>query len=542
MNTVMSSDPNNNSTGSVCIYVFPMASRMLLDPSCYNKVKFFLLGRIKVGQAAVTEDALPLTEDRKTGQASFFRFKKQVQKVMLSFIKHIYLILLLSDQALYTLLTLPQNGEKPFFKTPDLNLPHPDESPLEPHCSLPPIESFRVEGSDSVFLGKEAMLHREDSPHSSSSITHYSASSLKRKPSNLDTNLAANEARLVVKKRRVISKDKGGDRPRDNGEFANQGSISTYSGSHKFNMHRTLIENLKCEPSPQNTNSFVRESSQDAYEIINVDDWNFLKKVPHKESNSDLKDYQKTKTDYMFEFIENLHTKERYSRKDEIMSDTAGRKAAVILKMYNQCKKRFAYPLELTRNNRQRIVLRNILWIAREKIYLRRFKNSLAEISKGWEEGLKARIRNSSTRLLRIESKTSLIVEYVGKINIIATGLIVLYLALFQEHEEGKLTKEFIQGVLDFLKGLWREIDKGDNEDLQGRIFAQNLHRLLSLEDDCLDFSHKNMPQNIMSVSRNFAEYWLETRYPKLEISGKKDYRETMAEIINKIIFFSDYE
>ncbi|KAA1116088.1 hypothetical protein PGTUg99_034665 [Puccinia graminis f. sp. tritici] len=111
---------------------------------------------------------------------------------MLYFIKHVYLILLLSDQYLYTLSALPQNGEKAFFKTPDLNLPHPDESPLESLCSLPPTESFRVEGSDSVLLGKEATLQ------SSSSIPHYSASSLKRKPSTLDTNLAANEARLVV--------------------------------------------------------------------------------------------------------------------------------------------------------------------------------------------------------------------------------------------------------------------------------------------------------------------------------------------------------
>ncbi|KAA1131417.1 hypothetical protein PGTUg99_009297 [Puccinia graminis f. sp. tritici] len=455
---------------------------------------------------------------------------------MLYFIKHVYLILLLSDQYLYTLSALPQNGEKAFFKTPDLNLPHPDESPLESLCSLPPTESFCVEGSDSVLLGKEATLQ------SSSSITQHSASSVKRKPSTLDTNLAANEARLVVKKRRVISKDKKEDWPRDNEKIVNQGSTSTYSGSHKLNIHRTPIENLKYKLSPQNTNSFVLESSQDAYQIINVHDWNFLKKVPHKESNSDLEDYQKTKTDCMFEFIEDLNTKEGYSKKDKIMSNTAGKKAAVILKMYNQCKERFAYPSEMTRNERQRIVLRNILWISREKIGLRKFKNSLEEISKGLEKGLKARMGNSSKRILRFKSKKSLIVEYVGKINIIATGLTVLYLALFQEHEEGKLTKEFIQGVVDFLKGLWTEIDKGENEDLQKRIFAQNLHRLLSLEDNHLDFSHKNMPQNIMSVSRNFAEYWIETRYPKLEILGKKDYREPMAEIINKIIFFSDYE
>ncbi|KAA1070965.1 hypothetical protein PGTUg99_013899 [Puccinia graminis f. sp. tritici] len=177
----------------------------------------------------------------------FFRFIKQVRKIMFNFIKQVFFMSLVSDQARLTLLTLPQIGEESVFELPDLNLPYPDESPLQSFYSS---KNSHVDGLDPVL--KQAMLHCEEIPHSSTSTTHdYSASSLKRKTNNLDTSLAAKEARIVPKKRpKAISNDQRESKPRDNREIVDQGSTSNFGA---LNIHHTRIENLKDALSPQKT-------------------------------------------------------------------------------------------------------------------------------------------------------------------------------------------------------------------------------------------------------------------------------------------------
>ncbi|KAA1074486.1 hypothetical protein PGT21_007502 [Puccinia graminis f. sp. tritici] len=345
---------------------------------------------------------------------------------------------------------------------------------------------------------------------------------------------------MVVKRRKAIPNDQVEDKPRDNGEIVDQDSTSNPSAA--LDIHHTSTKNLKNKLSPQNTHNLPLGSRRDAHEIPNLNDWNFLKKDARKSRNNIPEDQKKTRTDWMFDFIEKLNSQEGYSQKDKILSTIACKKAALILKMYDKCKEKFPYPSGMHRNGRQAVVLKNILWISREKLELGRFRDGFEKNLLALVTGLQSRKRNSSKEILRFDSKTSLILEYVSKINIITTSLAVLYLALFQEHGEGGLTKEFVQAVLDFLKDFWTKIDKGDNADLQKRIFAQHLHRLLSLEEEDLDLGHKNMPQCIMAVSWNIIEYWSEIKYPKLEVSGRKDYRVSMTEIINKIIFFSDYE
>jgi hypothetical protein len=453
---------------------------------------------------------------------------------MFNFIKQVFLIALVSDQARLTVLALPRIGEEYVFELPDLNLPYQDESPLQSFYST---ENSHFDGLDPVL--KQAMLHCEEIPHSSPSTTQdYSASSLKRKSSNLDTNLAAKDARIVEKRPKAISNDRKPDKPRDNGEIVEQHFTSNYPGD--LNIHHTPIENLKDALSPQSTRNLL-EPSDDVYRISNVNDWNFLKKATHKSGNNDLGDYQKTKTDWMFDFVKRLNSKEEYSPKEKEFSNIAGKKAALILKMFDKCKKNFAYPSGMQRNIRQGIILKNILWISREKLHLGRFRNTYEEISTELVNSLKSRMHNSSKKLLQLDKKTSQIMEYVAKINIITTSLAILYLALFQEHAEGELKKEFILGLLDFLKDFWKDIVKGNHKDLKVRNFAQHLHHLLNLED-ADEMARRNVPQCIMTVSWNIIGYWSEKKYAKLKVSGSKEYGQSMTEIINKIIFFSDYQ
>ncbi|KAA1105009.1 hypothetical protein PGTUg99_005517 [Puccinia graminis f. sp. tritici] len=177
---------------------------------------------------------------------------------MLNFIKQVFLISLMSDQVRLTLLTLPQTGEESVLELPDLNLPYSDESPLQ---SLYSSKNSHVDRSDPVL--KQAMLHCDEIPHSSPSTTHdHSASSLKRKTNNLDTNLAAKKARIVPEKRsKAVSHDQKEDKPRDNGEIVDRGPTSNYSGALKI--HHTPIENLKDARCPQSRQKFPLEPSRD---------------------------------------------------------------------------------------------------------------------------------------------------------------------------------------------------------------------------------------------------------------------------------------
>jgi hypothetical protein len=126
-------------------------------------------------------------------------------------------------------------------------------------------------------------------------------------------------------------------------------------------------------------------------------------------------------------------------------------------------------------------------------------------------------------------------IEVIEKLTKCTTFLNLIYLSFLKEHENGQLTKGYIEDFLDFLKTLWQDIESGKNEQLISKNpFAQTLHDMLKFKTS---WGPINTPHISLRIAWDIVQYWA-----KKHNRFFPDCTSNLSEIVNKIIFFSNYE
>ncbi|OAV99318.1 hypothetical protein PTTG_25347 [Puccinia triticina 1-1 BBBD Race 1] len=191
------------------------------------------------------------------------------------------------------------------------------------------------------------------------------------------------------------------------------------------------------------------------------------------------------------------------------------------------------YPDEeiLPRSARGLEILKTILKLSDEKLDLERypvFSNHIVEyMTQKLREHLKHACNKSWGNIGNIATR----IEYIKKLTKCMVFLHIVLLCLFNEHENGILTKGYIEDYLIDLGHVWRDIESGSNNMLKDDV-GQRMHEFLTFK--------QNWP--ITGAGSVLGTAWKIVRHCAKEKSNffPADHG-IVAEMVNKLILYSNY-
>jgi hypothetical protein len=114
--------------------------------------------------------------------------------------------------------------------------------------------------------------------------------------------------------------------------------------------------------------------------------------------------------------------------------------------------------------------------------------------------------------------------------------MIILVLSLYKQHGQETLQVDAINKHLKFIKELWFRLEEdrfvpGEN------VWEQNIHDMLKFPLSTL----ASQPIRRYGHCRNFLRYWIEKNNMQVRREdGKIVHRDTVIELMNKLIYFSN--
>ncbi|POW08159.1 hypothetical protein PSTT_07739 [Puccinia striiformis] len=368
----------------------------------------------------------------------------------------------------------------------DLNKPPPDEAltaALFP--SQPPAEPLRAFGADHNMERQEAKPYPPIAAEACSSASFH-----KRQGDDLGL-----ESKLLPKRRKkTISQHQ---------EFASAEDpvINTAEDSHQ---KPSASQTTKEAPTPTEGSDVKLNARHDkntplnfnkqTYTVLNVHNWKFVrtterKKTPMATCRQPPKNPQ---------LINYLNSSIRHN-------------TGLFLKRYARYRNQVCYPVA-DDAHRISFIFENVLRIADEKFGLKRSDTFLKEMEDSLAINLKS-ARNSSSKGAISTSPIATVIRYAEKLNRSATVLIVLYLTLFEGHQEGRLTTELIESILSFLGDFWRKIMQQDESELsvgEKRDFLGTLNRIVHFKKG----ASKNTlgKSHILYMAWNIVRFWVKTQ------------------------------
>ncbi|KAA1074488.1 hypothetical protein PGT21_007572 [Puccinia graminis f. sp. tritici] len=460
-----------------------------------------------------------------------------------SFFLKLYLnsLFLLTDQALINKKFSTQEENEMAFLVPDLNLPLSEEASLVSLLPLPPSQHLHIFGKDCVSHQKQVEIHPTISAKDSLSMIGSSISS-KRKNESLDTEPIMNKKYILEDKRQKdISKSL---------ELAQDENLG---GDQKY-CHKNAI-NLKQEENGSmllNTHSptiCALELNNGKYKLLDFENWTFIQLDPQEEASKRSQiTSEKPPTEKLLECLYQViypRRKNEMIKKNEKNPISIPRDNPIgILSRFLRHRNKIPYPTESDYNGRIQSMTKVILKLAKNKIGLDRCIAFNKEMQDLLTLNLNSEIKTYQNQ--NIESKNiPKMILLIEKLNKVVTVLILIHVSLFKEEgEQFRITEDFIKGVLEFLGSFWREIAQGTQELIGKEEWSQNLHDVFTFKKKIFNYKNKDKPYNMWSLSFNIVKYWAykTDRVVASEASNNKDYQYAISEIINKMIFYLNYQ
>jgi hypothetical protein len=142
-------------------------------------------------------------------------------------------------------------------------------------------------------------------------------------------------------------------------------------------------------------------------------------------------------------------------------------------------------------------------------------------------------MRDAANRIWQIRS----LITNVTKVTHL---LMISVLSLFKEHKEGELTltEDAIKEKLKFIQGLWVRLEEGKFQN-KGDGWEKIVYNLLNAQKE----TRMMVKREKYTLCWNFVNTWLEENNMQLKkISREPTHSNTVTEIINKLILFSNFE
>ncbi|POV96925.1 hypothetical protein PSTT_15365, partial [Puccinia striiformis] len=217
------------------------------------------------------------------------------------------------------------------------------------------------------------------------------------------------------------------------------------------------------------------------------------------------------------------------------------KQAFIIMKRFRQSKHDYAFPKNVAKSRRIKALYQITLGLSNKRIGIERYSVYSNEIVNPWTSKLEVNLKAAKKE--RLERS----IEVIKDVTKITPFLVVTYLLLFKEHRQHKLTADFIEELLTFIKDLWINIEKGSPEFLEENPWAKRLRNMLIMEIDPQENDNHNFIYELdiaYEISWNLTRYWIEINGKSLKhgFGKKKDLHKDLAELINKIIFYSNYQ
>ncbi|PLW16398.1 hypothetical protein PCANC_17087 [Puccinia coronata f. sp. avenae] len=157
----------------------------------------------------------------------------------------------------------------------------------------------------------------------------------------------------------------------------------------------------------------------------------------------------------------------------------------------------------------------------------------MRRVRRSYQPAGKPPMRDAANRIWQIRS----LITNVTKVTHL---LMISVLSLFKEHKEGELTltEDAIKEKLKFIQGLWVRLEEGKFQN-KGDGWEKIVYNLLNAQTE----TRMMVKREKYTLCWNFVNTWLEENNMQLKkISREPTHSNTVTEIINKLILFSNFE
>ncbi|KAH9463296.1 hypothetical protein Pst134EA_015379 [Puccinia striiformis f. sp. tritici] len=419
-------------------------------------------------------------------------------------------------------------GSKFRVELPDLNVIPEDEPFTTLPVNSPPTATWDASGEGLTSANDQAEM------------------TLKRKGVDADVELRTKTGLLHGKMHKPFVNNENQMRLRGKSLQAAQPSLMN---------KQTIGSTRSYSPSDHEEEAGGLMTNTETQELCNFRDWSFVKdnSVMEMESDSQRQESQ-FKIGNLLSFLNKLKQSKRLGKKTKLEQEKLGytvdtqkdfwikREYAVpFFKAYRRKRLEFRYPPVERISVRERIsgIYKTILDIVDQKIDLEKYTVFSEGIINQLTLKLQARLTKIQQSQLTVRTRYQVMarIDIVKKITKCAVFLNLAYLTFFKEHENGKTTVQEIQIFLTFIRDLWEGIEKGENNIHNNNNFEEKLHKVLSFGSS----EYRTAPDSSMGVAWHIVDLWVHksaTSKPHISL----EYHLDMAEIINKIIFYSNYD
>ncbi|KAH9452548.1 hypothetical protein Pst134EB_016498 [Puccinia striiformis f. sp. tritici] len=388
-------------------------------------------------------------------------------------------------------------GAEFHVELPDLNLP-PEDGPSNP------LSEHFASGEGSILPNNQMQMHSTVPALNSFPIKRDSTSTRKRKGVYADTELRMNAglAHGKMHKSFVI----------DENQITLESNTLEAAQSRQIDKHP--IGSLRlCESNVQKEDVVEAMTNTERLKLCNFRDWSFFKDNSVIEIN---RDPQRQESNFeigkLLGFLNKLKQKKMGKRK-------------TILE-----QKHLGYTLDTRKH----------FWIHREyaEAFFKAYRKERGTVPFP-AAGLNARLSKILQSQAKVDHRPQVTsrIEVVKRITKCAVFLNLAYLTFFKELENGKTTVQQIESFLTFIKDIWEDIEKGETSICNNNTFGETLHKLLSFESS----KHQSGPSHVLGIAWNIVELWVQ-KAANFQPHISLDYHPQRLEIINKIIFYSNYD
>jgi hypothetical protein len=267
-------------------------------------------------------------------------------------------------------------------------------------------------------------------------------------------------------------------------------------------------------------------TNKDTGEHFNVHNWDFLR---HTSRDEETAEYQK-------EFLQFLKGC-KGDRDTEGVFFIQRDQALDFMRLYSgeRLDPKFSIPDQVSYDFRLNQSYEILLQISDKKINL----ESNEKFSKGIMAAMKKKIgENSFVAKSATEKRQAKVENFVKHFTKVTHLLMIVVLSIYREHEQEFLTVNEVEEHMNSIKDLWFRLEEGKVKPKEdGNDWGEQVH-------DILRFNHKALPpvgRKRFHLVQKFLRYWLEEKDMQLK-KDKVIHADTMTEIINKMIFFSNYK
>jgi hypothetical protein len=137
-----------------------------------------------------------------------------------------------------------------------------------------------------------------------------------------------------------------------------------------------------------------------------------------------------------------------------------------------------------------------------------------------------------------VTEKMKKIKELVEEVTKVTHLMMVVVCSIYKEHEKDFLTVNEVTNHLNFMKELWFCLEEGRFEE-GANTWKNKVHNILNFKSN----NQSTRKIERYSLCRNFLRYWIGENEMHVKIGNEEtNYQNTLTELINKMIYFSNYK